>query len=58
MGEMVSNFTETMRNNVGQLREIQGSYNESLTQVCSLAADRVIKGELETEIDADTREVS
>jgi histone H3/H4 len=55
---MVSNFTESMRANFRQLREIQAYFNESIINLCVAAVERIMKGELEDEFPDDAREVS
>jgi hypothetical protein len=58
LGEMVSNFTESMRANFSLLRELQAYFNESIANLCVAAVERILKGELEDEFPEDTREVS
>ncbi len=55
---MVSNFTESMRANFSQLRELQAYFNESIVNLCVATVERILKGELEDEFPDDTREVS
>ena len=50
LGEMVSNFTELMRSNFSQIRELQAYFNESMVNLCGAAVERIMKGELEDEI--------
>ena len=57
LGEMVSNFTESMRGNFSQLRELQVYFNESIVILCVATVERIMKGELEDEFPDDTREV-
>lgn len=54
---MVSNFTEFMRSNFSQLRELQQFFNESMINLCIAAVDRMMKGELEDEFPDETREL-
>ena len=58
LGEMVSNFNESMRANFSLLRELQAYFNESIVNLCVSAVERIMKGELEDEFPDDTREVS
>ena len=58
LGEMVSNFTESMRANFSQIRELQAYFNESTVNLCVATVERIMKGELEEEFPDDTREVS
>ena len=58
LGEMVSNFTESMRANFSQLRELQAFFNENIVALCTSTVERIMKGELEDEFPDDTREVS
>ncbi len=55
---MVSNFTESMRGNFSQIRELQAAFNESIVNLCHATVERIMKGELEDEFPDDTREVS
>lgn len=55
---MVSNFTESMRANFSQLRELQATFNDSIVNLCVATVDRIMKGELEDEFPDDTREVN
>jgi hypothetical protein len=55
---MVSNFTESMRANFSQLRELQAYFNENIIALCTSTVERILKGELEDEFPDDTREVS
>ena len=55
---MVSTFTESMRGNFSQIRDLQAYFNESIVSLCTAAVERVAKGELEDEFPDDTREVS
>ncbi len=57
LGEMVSNFTESMRANFSQIRELQAYFNESIVNLCVATVERIMKGELEDEFPDDTREV-
>jgi hypothetical protein len=57
LGEMVSNFTESMRGNFSQIRDLQAYFNESIVTLCVATVERVMKGELEDEFPDDTREV-
>ncbi|CAF4144101.1 unnamed protein product [Rotaria magnacalcarata] len=57
LGEMVSNFTESMRANFSQIRELQAYFNESIVNLCVATVERVMKGELEDEFPDDTREL-
>ena len=54
---MLSNFTESMRANFSQIRELQAYFNESMIALCTATVERVMKGELEDEFPDDTREV-
>jgi hypothetical protein len=54
---MVSNFTESMRANFSQIRELQQYFNESIITLCVSTVERIMKGELEDEFLDDTREV-
>lgn len=54
---MVSNFTELMRTNFSQIRELQAYFNESILALCQATVERIMKGELEDEFPDDTREV-
>lgn len=54
---MVSNFTESMRGNFSQIRELQAYFNESIVGLCTATVERIMKGELEDEFPDDTREV-
>ena len=54
---MVSNFTESMRGNFSQIRELQAYFNEQITALCVSTVERIMKGELEDEFPDDTREV-
>ncbi len=54
---MVSNFTEYMRANFSQIRELQAYFNESIISLCVSTVERILKGELEDEFPDDTREV-
>lgn len=55
---MVSNFTEYMRSNFSQLRELQAYFNDSIVNLCVSTNERVMKGELEDEFTDEIREVS
>ncbi|CAF3301123.1 unnamed protein product [Rotaria socialis] len=57
LGEMVSNFTESMRANFSQIRELQAYFNDSIVNLCVATVERVMKGELEDEFPDDTREL-
>ncbi|CAF1337501.1 unnamed protein product [Didymodactylos carnosus] len=57
LSEMVSNFTESMRSNFSQLRELQAWYNETMMNLCISTVDRLMKGELEDEFPDETREL-
>lgn len=57
LGELVSNFTESMRGNFSQIRELQQYFNESIITLCVSTVERIMKGELEDEFPDDTREV-
>ena len=54
---MVSNFTESMRANFSQLRELQSYFNESIVNLCVATVERIMKGELDDELPDDIREV-
>lgn len=55
---MVSNFTESMRSNFSQIRDLQAYFNETIVNLCSATVERIMKGELEDEFPDDTREVN
>ena len=54
---MVSNFTEFMRSNFSQIRDLQAYFNESIITLCVSAVERLMKGELEDELPDETREL-
>lgn len=57
LGELVSNFTESMRGNFSLLRDLQGIFNEQIGTLCTSTVERILKGELEDEFPDDTREL-
>ncbi|CAF0837101.1 unnamed protein product [Adineta ricciae] len=57
LGEMVSNFTESMRGNFGLLREFQAYFNESIGNLCVAAFERYTKGELDDDFSDETRDL-
>ncbi|CAF4367717.1 unnamed protein product, partial [Rotaria sp. Silwood2] len=57
LGEMVSNFTESMRANFSQIRELQAYFNDNIVTLCVATVERIVKGELEDEFPDDTREL-
>ncbi|UJR22548.1 hypothetical protein I4U23_025597 [Adineta vaga] len=57
LGEMVSNFTESMRGNFGLIRELQAFFNESIISLCVAAVELYMKGELDDEFPEETRDL-
>ncbi|CAF0776446.1 unnamed protein product [Adineta steineri] len=57
LGEMVSNFTESMRANFGLLRELQAFFNESIINLCVAAVERYMKNELDDDFPDEIRDL-